>query len=633
MSSFSILIIDDSQLINNALAQSLRERGYKVEQAFDVKTAQDLLREKEFNYALLDLELPDGTGEDVLPYLQIHEEIRVIVMTSDRDKQRREHLFDFGIVIDYVTKERYFADMELSIVELIENISTNHNLNFLVVDDSRFMRNQLRILLSKRGFNVYEAIDGKDALDVIKKHQIDAAIIDLEMPVMDGNKLLSAIKRNKANLLMPVMVVSGSSDPDKIAKVIKNGASDFIKKPYANEELVLKVDKMIRDLKQSRLIKIQESRFALYNKAIDTAAIFFKLDVDLNILINSNTTSESLCDGIEVYNNTPLAKYLENSDLELIELKKHIDRKETYQEIFTFKNSHFTESQLRLTFTPILGDEDKIDEIIVIGFDVSLLHEKENSLKNRVEVEATKNWEQNKLLIQQSKMAAMGEMIGHIGHQWRQPLSSLSLLFQKIDMAKKRDRLSDATMSSSTEKAMRIISQMSKTIDDFRDFFKSDKEWKRCKVSDVLNQALGLIEPTLKSENIKLILDKENDTTFTCLKNEFSQVLLNIIANSVDAVVSKNIANPEISIAIETKNKDVIVLIEDNAGGIDEAIVERIFEPYFTTKESTNGTGIGLYMSKIIIEENLNGKIEVANILGGVLFKIIVPIDGVSNDK
>ncbi|MEA3228518.1 MAG: response regulator, partial [Campylobacterota bacterium] len=166
METETILIIDDSKLINNALHESLGKRGFNTTQAFDIESAKKILENSSFDFVLLDLELPDGVGEDILPYIQVYEETRVIILTSDRDKQRRKELFEFGIVIDYITKERYFADMELAVVQLIESISTNAQLNILVVDDSRFMRRQLRILLSKRKFNVYEAINGKEALEI-----------------------------------------------------------------------------------------------------------------------------------------------------------------------------------------------------------------------------------------------------------------------------------------------------------------------------------------------------------------------------------------------------------------------------------------------------------------------------------
>ena len=271
MKPISILIIDDSKFLSNSLKQSFENRDYNITQAFDIKTAKEILQDNSFDYALLDLELPDGEGESLLPYLQAHQDLRVIILTTSRDKKRREKIFTFANVIDYITKERYFADMELAIVKLIEMISSNNVFSILVVDDSKFMRTKLKMLLSKRNFQVYSSSNGKDALLAIKENNIDAVIIDLEMPIMDGNKLIGAIKRDKVNLLMPLMVVSGTSDPDKIAKVLKNGAADFIKKPFSDEELLLKIDKMMQDLKQQTLISLQQEQLRNMNLELEIA--------------------------------------------------------------------------------------------------------------------------------------------------------------------------------------------------------------------------------------------------------------------------------------------------------------------------------------------------------------------------
>lgn len=628
MSSQSILIIDDSKLINNSLKASLQERGFRVTQAFDIASAKAILLENSFDYALLDLVLPDGDGEALLPFLQIHEEIRVIVMTSDRDADRRENLFSFGVVIDYITKERHFDEMELSIVQLIQRISTNKNLTVLIVDDSNFMRTHLRILLSKRGFKVLSAIDGKEALEIMKIHKIDAALIDLEMPVMDGNRLLGAIRRNKANLLMPVMAISGTSDPAKIARVIKNGVNDFLKKPYSNEELLLKVDKMMEELKQRRLIKTHEAQFAMYNRAIDEAAIFLKLDKNFNISYVNKALSDLITNDAEIETGLTFESCIHKGQEKQLEALKHaLQQGKSYQNVFKLNSKVLQTLHLRLSFTALKESDDSIHEILVIGFDVTLLQQKESVLQERVNIETQKNWEQNKILIQQSKMASMGEMIGHIGHQWRQPLNTLGLIFQKINKAYHKDRLDDELINSSTDKAMNIISQMSKTINDFRDFFSDTKTLNLCKTSDIIEQTCDIILPSLRAKSITLDIDYDNNPSLYCLNNELSQVILNIIVNAMDALVHNTIQGPLIYISVKEQDDNVIITIKDNAGGIEEEIIEKIFEPYFTTKEKDNGTGIGLYMSKTIIQEHMKGTLDVHNTHSGAVFTISLPMN------
>jgi signal transduction histidine kinase len=174
---------------------------------------------------------------------------------------------------------------------------------------------------------------------------------------------------------------------------------------------------------------------------------------------------------------------------------------------------------------------------------------------------------------------------------------------------------------------MRIIKQMSKTIDDFRDFFKNDKKMQMCALIDVVHQAQDIIEPTLASRHINLKINAQSEQPVPCLRNELSQVILNLIANAMDALVLNHIEHGEITITIEEHPNRACMIIDDNAGGIPEEIIEKIFEPYFTTKSNSNGTGIGLYMSKSIIEEHMSGKLEVYNTLSGASFKITLPTD------
>jgi PAS domain S-box-containing protein len=624
----SILIIDDSKLVNNSLSEALKNRGYRVEQAFDVASAKVLLEEDFFDFALLDLILPDGEGEMLLPYLQAAGDTRVIVMTSDRDKQRRQELFSYGVVIDYISKERHFNDMELAIVQLIERISQNSAYTILIVDDSNFLRNTLRIHLSKRGFKVIDAIDGKAALKILQAQHVDAAMIDLEMPVMDGNKLLSAIRRNRKHLRLPVMVLSGTSDPDKIAHVIKNGANDFIKKPYVTEELLLKVDKLIEELKLQRMTRTQEQRFSTYNRAIDDAAIFLKLDPSMQISYCNTAFSELFdCDDQKCSGQHILKLIVPGEHASFETMVPELKKGETKQGVISFQGLNGQTRMLRLTFSPILDHQMGLEEVLAIGFDVTLLYEKESQLQDRIAQEVKQNIEQNKLLIQQSKMATMGEMIGHIGHQWRQPLNTLGLLFQKLRLGYKKGRLSDEFVSATTAKALDVVDQMSITIDDFRDFFRSDKAFQQCRLSEVYAQALGIIGATFESRNVSLQTDVRNDASLLCLKNELAQVILNLLTNALDALEEREVKRGEVKVILDATDTVAVIQVSDNAGGIEAGVQERIFEPYFTTKEASGGTGIGLYMSKMIVQKHMNGRLEVTNGDGGACFTVTLPFD------
>ncbi|MGB7403465.1 MAG: cache domain-containing protein [Arcobacter sp.] len=227
---------------------------------------------------------------------------------------------------------------------------------------------------------------------------------------------------------------------------------------------------------------------------------------------------------------------------------------------------------------------------------------------------------QQNILIQKSKMAAMGEMIGNIAHQWRQPLSQVSGLFFDIESAYDYKELDKKYLQNRVNEANDLLEYMSKTIDDFRNFFNPNSKKELFYLNEAINNAVKIIKSTLNFHQIELIIDIEKDYKINGYKNEYSQAIMNIISNAKDILLEKNIKNPQIKIYAQ-KNEKLCLHIEDNAGGIEDSIINKIFDPYFTTKYEY-GTGIGLYMTKMIIEEKMNGTIRVKNSNNGAIFSI-----------
>ena len=228
--------------------------------------------------------------------------------------------------------------------------------------------------------------------------------------------------------------------------------------------------------------------------------------------------------------------------------------------------------------------------------------------------------EQDKLLIQKSKMASMGEMIGNIAHQWRQPLSQLSGLFFDIESAYDYKELNKKYLQNRVEEANDLLEYMSKTIDDFRNFFNPNSKKEEFYLKDAVENAIKIVKSTLNYYQIELIININENHKIEGYKNEYSQAVMNIITNAKDVIKERNIKNPQIKIYSQKKEK-LYLHIEDNAGGVDENIIEKIFDPYFTTKYEY-GTGIGLYMTKLIIEDKMNGNIKVKNSKDGAIFTI-----------
>ncbi|MCH9812804.1 MAG: sensor histidine kinase [Epsilonproteobacteria bacterium] len=219
--------------------------------------------------------------------------------------------------------------------------------------------------------------------------------------------------------------------------------------------------------------------------------------------------------------------------------------------------------------------------------------------------------QQKELMIHQSKLASMGEMIGNIAHQWRQPLTHLSYIFMNLEEIEDKKARSKKVIEGTKQ-----LEFMSQTIDDFRDFYAPDKEKQSFSLAEEIQNVVELIN----LKQIDLILDTKKDLTITNYKHEFKQVLLNLISNAKDALTLREIKSPTITITVINN----IISVEDNAGGIDTENLHKIFEPYFSTKEKSSG--IGLYMSKIIIEKNMRGALDVANSDKGALFTIKLPL-------
>lgn len=250
-------------------------------------------------------------------------------------------------------------------------------------------------------------------------------------------------------------------------------------------------------------------------------------------------------------------------------------------------------------------------------------HELEAETAERIRIlEELRNKDQ--LLIHQSRLAAMGEMLGYIAHQWRQPLNLLGLHLQVLDLAVKRGTFTEALLEENVGKGMEIIKHLSRTIDDFRDFLVLNKEKKEFAVNEVIEKTVGLVSDKLKGEEIAVEMLFDGDPRITGFPNEYSHVVLNLLSNARDAFLERGIAGARIVIRSGVEDGKTVVTVTDNAGGIPEEIVDKIFDAYFTTKGVGKGSGVGLFMSKMIIESNMSGRLTARNVPGGAEFRIEV---------
>jgi signal transduction histidine kinase len=245
-----------------------------------------------------------------------------------------------------------------------------------------------------------------------------------------------------------------------------------------------------------------------------------------------------------------------------------------------------------------------------------------STLEKRVQEEAAKNREKDIILIQQNRQAALGETLEHIAHQWRQPINTISLIVQDFEETYSCGELTDEYVHETAGNTISLLEHMSQTMSVFRDFFKPEKEKTAFSIKDSIARALSFIEPALRFHHIAVKLDVDDELSAAGYPNEFAQVLLNILTNARDTFEEKKVEKPVIELRAFAEGNKTVVTITDNAGGIPDAIIDKIFHLYFTTKESRGGTGIGLFISKNIIENNMGGKLSVANIDHGAQFRI-----------
>lgn len=299
---------------------------------------------------------------------------------------------------------------------------------------------------------------------------------------------------------------------------------------------------------------------------------------------------------------------------------------------------------MHFSYNPFVIENGQVAGVVSTSHDITdrknaeeSLRQLSKSLEDRVKEEVDKRREQEHMLIQQSKMAAMGEMIGAIAHQWSQPLNSMALLIQDLKDAYECGEIDAQYISGSVKSSMNLIDFMSRTIYDFRNFLKPSRAKRPFPVKKAIDDVLGLISALFKDNNINVEYKIDSDYAIIesiltdGFENECKQVFLNILNNAKDAILNQRVRgildladSGEITIKMKKKGSNIIIQFQDNGGGMRPELVDKIFDPYFTTK-GENGTGIGLSMAQTIIEKNMNGKIRARNANGGAVIEIELP--------
>jgi len=300
----------------------------------------------------------------------------------------------------------------------------------------------------------------------------------------------------------------------------------------------------------------------------------------------------------------------------------------------------------KASIMPVFSDEGKIEEFIAVKLDVTqevLTRQKleyarnetllvNKRLEQRIKEEVEKNRIQDQKIMQQERLLQMGELISMIAHQWRQPLSSISAItmdlrikaeLQHFDLASKQGREAHQKyFSAELENIEKSTQDLTEVIDNFKSFYKPLQALSVVNINTLIQKTLTLISSSFELNDIRVESVFNSKKEIKLYYNEMMQVVLNLLKNTQDIFLQKEIKQGKINITTEDTKRGVLLKISDNAGGIDEAIISKIFDPYFSTKEEKNGTGLGLYMSKLIIEKHHQGNITAHNTKDGVCFTV-----------
>ena len=273
----SILIVENSKLISNYISTKLSNLGHTCLQAFSLQEANAHLLTSSFDFIILDLQLPDGEGEALVSAIQSLSEAKIIVFTSDTDCLKGDELTRYGI-LDYFIKDKNLLKTIFDIHNLIQRLESNKNETILIVNDEEAVQHQLSELLKPRNYTLLHAKSAQEALQYMKEQTIDLVILDLELPDMQGIELLDIIKQNQNYLTLPILILSSLEDAALIRKMYKLGASEFIKKPFINEKILLKVDFWIDYSRTTNELTCQQAILMDYKNAIDNSTIVSKTD-------------------------------------------------------------------------------------------------------------------------------------------------------------------------------------------------------------------------------------------------------------------------------------------------------------------------------------------------------------------
>ncbi len=457
--------------------------------------------------------------------------------------------------------------------------------------------------ITKSKDNVVYEIDGMTAVSVYAKY-LGYEIAD-KLPAT-GIEFPLVIQRDGLNIPRAVL---GKGDDGSLTFAGNLSVDDKVTFGYGNVEIIIAggnrtYEEVVENPIESLFIYSCMARKALMGPSIA---------LELKALNLISPLSGFFTYG-EFYTNSKTFKHeLLNQTMTILSLSESSENLNKADQFCEIKDNRGVNKTLKALSRLIYQTTSELEEI-------------NNSLSDKVEEEIQKNREKENKLMQQSRLAQMGEMLSMIAHQWRQPLAAISSTSSALEVKSALGKIDKETVQTSAKNISKYAQHLSETIDDFRNFFKSNKEELESSLNSMLTSVLSIVQTSIEEKNISLILELNTQRRFITYPNELKQVILNLIKNAEDVLLEREIEDAYIKITTYSDGDKEVLEVDDNAGGIPTDILDKIFDPYFSTKLDKNGTGLGLYMSKTIVEDHCGGELSVSNSEDGAVFRIVIDV-------
>ncbi|MES0335695.1 MAG: response regulator [Candidatus Magnetobacterium sp. LHC-1] len=506
-----------------------------------------------------------------------------------------------------------FKGAMLMVRAIAESLNVAEKEKILIVDDA-LSNIEITNDALQDAYTTYFATTARDAFEIALSVKPDLILLDIIMPEVSGYELCRRFKGDPSLVDVPVIFLTSMDHRDDEAIGLNLGAVDYISKPVNPDVVRLRVKNHLtlkRQMQKERQLVQQLTKANTELKELQGQLLRSQKDYYSNI-INSmqNTlivvTQEAVIEAVNMATCTLMGYGEQELIGKKFDIICHLDLNQRTDEV-TYQTKNGTKVAMLVSFSACTSVIDNSTVVIIVGRDIT-------EQKNK-----------DRLFLMKMRQAQMGEMLSLIAHQWRQPLATINAIIATLKVKMALSRVSEDDISEGFDKIEKHVAFLSETINDFRNFYKTNKRLEPVLLHDVIEKSLNIIAIPLRDNHVQINYDRKVSSVFQTYPNELMQVFLNIFSNSLEAVKERNVANPHINI-IETQDDDYIyVRVTDNGGGFSDYVLGDVFRQYFSTKGEAKGTGLGLYICKVIIDDNLKGHIEVSNVDDGACISIKLP--------